>query len=424
MLRSIAIDGFRNFESVELSNLARLTLLAGPNNVGKSSVIHVLLTLLQSEEQRSGADLMLGGAWCDLGSFENVLGSTRADNDRTFSIGLRMDGEGELFDEVVMHFGAPQNLDIPRATLVKWSCRIGNSWGTLDQRAGAEWCWKFGHGDDGAEHQEKCIAIFAHPLCADIRRSSRPHSPIIVSQTYMLHGFSAAKTFYVGPHRIPPRLLYESRASQHGPPLGRYAEHTAEYIYRNRLRETDIQAPPGMLTSESVSMLQRINQWWSYIFEGKLVLRVDAPIRAGFTMSIDTPQAERLDLGQVGFGLSQALPIVVAAIGSRPGDLLLIETPEAHLHPGAQHRLGTLFAILAAAGRQVIVETHSEHIVNALRLAVKNGMPKEQTSILFFRDDDGRAIVDPIPVDEYGRSLKSMPGFFDQAMLELSELLR
>lgn len=102
----------------------------------------------------------------------------------------------------------------------------------------------------------------------------------------------------------------------------------------------------------------------------------------------------------------------------------MIETPEAHLHPGAQHRLANMIIELARRGRQVIVETHSEHIVNAVQLAVKNGFPVEQQSILFFGQDDGRTTVDPVPLDARGKVLRLYPGFFDQAMIDMAELLR
>lgn len=428
MLRRITIDGFRSFNDVVLSDLAALTLLVGPNNVGKSSVIHLLLSLLQSEERGSGHQLLLSGDWCDLGHFDRVVRTGR--NEKEFSLGLALDEK----NEALLRFGPPGDPEKPVASILEWSYRVDNSWGVIRADSAVQYQGiDLKYNWNGSEHVEQegersGKAIFRDPLQAEIRipihtRSGVPAETAIINLV-ILRALSTARTWHIGPHRIPPRSLYEAKSSKIGSRLGRYCEYTAEYLYRHRGRETDFLPPPGTNSPSSESLLTRVNQWWSYIFEGNLNVYVDAPLKMGFSMSVSTPQAEQLDLGQVGFGLSQALPIVVAAVGSRPGDLLLIETPEAHLHPGAQHRLGMMFAELARAGRQVILETHSEHMVNALRLAVKRGMPKEQTAIWFFRDDEGRTIAEPIPVDDHGRILKSLPGFFDQAVLELSELLR
>jgi len=242
-------------------------------------------------------------------------------------------------------------------------------------------------------------------------------------QHKLLTPLDSERTHYVGPYRAPPQPLYTPRVSNIGPPLGRYGEHTAELLFRNRTQRTDVLAP-GAPSQDPQPLLSAVNAWWSHIFAGSLALQIDAPARLGFTLAIDTPSAERLGLGQVGLGLSQALPIVAASLVSKPGDLILVETPEAHLNPGAQHRLADLFLALARSGRQVIVETHSEHIVNAARLAVKAGMSRDDVSILFFEQEDGRTVVQSIELDEHGRALRWPAGFFDQAAKDLADLLR
>ena len=75
----------------------------------------------------------------------------------------------------------------------------------------------------------------------------------------------------------------------------------------------------------------------------------------------------------VGFGLGYALPIVVACLIAKPGALLLLENPEAHVHPQGQSAMARLSCAAASAGAQVIVETHSDHILNGVRLMVKRG---------------------------------------------------
>ena len=72
----------------------------------------------------------------------------------------------------------------------------------------------------------------------------------------------------------------------------------------------------------------------------------------------------------VGFGITYALPIVVSVLSARPGSLVIIENPEAHLHPRGQVKMGELLCQASAAGIQILIETHSDHVLNGIRLAV------------------------------------------------------
>ena len=86
----------------------------------------------------------------------------------------------------------------------------------------------------------------------------------------------------------------------------------------------------------------------------------------------------------VGFGLTYSLPIVVACLAAPTGALLLLENPEAHLHPQGQAALGEMMARCANDGVQIIVETHSDHLLNGVRLAVKRGLIKSSDVVLHF----------------------------------------
>ena len=117
-----------------------------------------------------------------------------------------------------------------------------------------------------------------------------------------------------------------------------------------------------------------------------------------------------------GFGLTQCFPIVVAALAAGDGDLLLIENPELHLHPAGQARMGGFLADVAAAGRQVLLETHSDHVLNGVRRAVKDRrLDAEDVAVHFFRPrlEDRPQVVSPA-LDSDGRIDSWPPGFFDQ----------
>lgn len=87
----------------------------------------------------------------------------------------------------------------------------------------------------------------------------------------------------------------------------------------------------------------------------------------------------------VGFGISYILPVLVTLLTAKSGSIIIIENPEAHLHPRGQAEMGRLIAETVARGVQVFVETHSDHVINGIRVSVKKGVVKpEDVNIAFF----------------------------------------
>jgi predicted ATPase len=126
------------------------------------------------------------------------------------------------------------------------------------------------------------------------------------------------------------------------------------------------------------------------------------------------------------FGVSYALPVVVAGLLASPGALLLVENPEAHLHPSAQSNMGNFLATVAAAGAQVIVETHSDHVLNGVRLAVARQHPLRADDVVIhhFEASDGRPRFTRIQVSDGGELSTWPAGFFDQTEKDLAELVQ
>jgi predicted ATPase len=110
------------------------------------------------------------------------------------------------------------------------------------------------------------------------------------------------------------------------------------------------------------------------------------------------------------------LPIVVAALSANAGDLLLIENPEVHLHPAGQALMGRFLAEIGAGGIQVLVETHSDHVLNGIRRAVKGKVIEPENVALHFfrpRDTTGEQVTTPM-LDAAGNIDRWPDGFFDQ----------
>jgi len=127
----------------------------------------------------------------------------------------------------------------------------------------------------------------------------------------------------------------------------------------------------------------------------------------------------------VGYGLVYAFPILVAALLAERGQVLIIESPEAHLHPRAQSRMGGILARIAAAGVQILIESHSDHILNGIRLAVKNRViSHSDVAVHFFSgadSDAGHGVISPT-IDAEGGFDAWPEGFFDQGESDLATL--
>lgn len=121
----------------------------------------------------------------------------------------------------------------------------------------------------------------------------------------------------------------------------------------------------------------------------------------------------------VGFGITYTLPIVVALVSAKPGSLILLENPEAHLHPRGQAKLGELMALAASGGVQIIVETHSDHVLNGIRVATYHEkISPDDIALHFFesevQDDIIQVNVRHPQIDSDGRIDEWPDGFFDE----------
>ena len=134
--------------------------------------------------------------------------------------------------------------------------------------------------------------------------------------------------------------------------------------------------------------------------------------------------AEWVRPANVGFGLTHCLPIIVAGLGSAPGAVYIVENPEAHLHPKAQSDIGKFLVRLAASGVQTIVETHSDHVLNGVRVAVvaEQLLSADNVVIHYFGTSNSEAIE--ITLNGNGGLSVWPAGFFDQALEDLATVSR
>ena len=364
MLQTISLTNFKCFSHLRL-DLAPMTLLCGVNGMGKSSVLQALLVLRQSFRagELGKRRLVLGGDLADLGTGGDVL----------------FDGANRN----VIEFGL--------------------------------------HADDVAA---PCMLAFDYEKGADRLRARG-------SGAANLSGWKDRPPFshlhYVAAERIGPRKLYgRSETAVHRSDLGPRGEHALNHL---AARWTDLmpEGDPRTTGAPSHQHGDVVDHWLSDVAPGThlrfdVIRNADALI-GGFSFDRVGDVRNEYRATNVGFGLSYVLP-VVAALLAPAGALCLIENPEAHLHPRGQTRMAELAVRAAAAGVQVIVETHSDHFLDGVRIAVRDGtIPPAAVAFHYFEQEGGEARVRSPQVDADGR-LSSWPeGFFDQHEQNLAKLL-
>ena len=219
---------------------------------------------------------------------------------------------------------------------------------------------------------------------------------------------------YITAERIGPRDYYPLEDELNAQVVGPKGEHSISLLYSKRDKKVSDRVAIKPIAPTLINQVQA----WMQCFFPKCELTVEkvAKINAvtlGLRTSSDTNFHRPI---HVGFGLTQILPIIVASLAADVGDLLLIENPEVHLHPSGQVLMGQFLATIADSGVQVVLETHSDHILNGIRRSVKNKNISENNVILHYvraREEDHDQVITP-QIDEKGNIDFWPEGFFDQ----------
>ncbi len=396
MLRKVKLTNFKCFEQLDLE-CAPLNLLCGLNGMGKSTVIQAMLVLRQSHEagELEKGRLVLNGDRVDLGTGSDILFEDAEQDVLGFEIIDHDNGEEDKWE---------QAYDCPRNSDILGSPPEVKARGLFDN------------------HLEKDPGLAAH---LPPRYLTEPYIADLIGWDSPPFG---GQLVYVGAERIGPRKSYPlSDIMARRGDLGTSGEYAWNYLHRNQdelLKMDD----PRCLEEGRRRLIDVVDQWMQEVCPGthlqlKAVTEADAII-AEFTF--DRPgdvASNRYRATNVGFGLSYTLPLIVALL-SDPGTLCLIENPEAHLHPRGQTKLAELAVRAATAGVQVFAETHSDHFMDGVRIAVRNGLiDLDDAAFHYFERDGNKSKVTSLKADSDGRLSHWPAGFFDQHEENLAKLI-
>lgn len=368
MINYMQIENFKSIKKLVLP-LENLNLFFGMNGMGKSSVLQALLLLRQSfwENYKSNLDcLYTNGEMIQLGTGKDIFCQTGESDFIRFYIRFNDDA---VYDCRYQY--EPHNPDSDQLMRVS------------------------------TEKSEK----YEVPLFTD--------------------GFS-----YLGAEHIGPRKQYstENWKKNGVARLGTMGEFVVPFL---AIEGEKIRIPDDMClkTGKTNRLIDQVSAWMAEISPG---IRISAELlptiekaKLAISYSGNRMVSDTFLPVNVGFGIPYVLPLVVELLISGEDSLLLVENPESHLHPKGQTAIAKLISLAADHGCQIICESHSDHVINGVRVAVKNGLiSSKKVGVSFFsKNEEQETKVDNIYMDTRGNLSDYPSGLLDEWGILMTELI-
>ena len=370
MISSITLKNFKCFEKESIS-FSKLNLLCGGNSVGKSSVIQSILLLKQNEDN----------------ILRSIILSDIQNNDTYMSLNgpyLKLGNQKNLLYTEAKDDNISLSLKL-RVYDITVSNTVGsNQWSVS---------------------------------------SNIPEGHIKFFQFKNL-------LKYISSNRITPENAYNlSEEDINKGNIGISGEFTAHLLAEKKHSEIPNIAlkHPNSITN---LLLENVSNWLSEISENiEISSRILPDVNQAilrFKYSYGQTQSNELTPQNVGFGLTHVLPIITSILTAKKNDVIIIENPEAQLHPKAQAKLAKIFCLAASEGIQLIIESHSDHILNSIRAETKEGaISRDKVKIYFFKKDieKFKTIKTEIKLNDDGSVDQWPNGFFDEWDNQLDRLL-
>ena len=375
----IEFIGIRNFKTLLDANfpLGQLNIFSGLNGMGKSSLIQTLLLLRQSHEKNVlwTQGVLLNGDYVNLGTNEDVLSAESEEEAISF--------------------------------VIKWQERKTAS-----------------HFDFTYDQRSDLLPLAVGNEVTSFSKSFTPASQVALFDS---------RFRYLSAERLGPRSQHSLSefSVKHLNSLGKHGEYTVHYMAENARKTLSIEELQHPKANSDVLGLN-VDAWMSEITPGLKVNAVTQPHLNSASLSFSFRKGRQhtteFKPQNVGFGLSYVLPVVVCLLSAKVGDLVIIENPESHLHPAGQAVMGRLCALAAEHGVQLLVESHSDHFLNGVRVAAHEQIIQPDNVQLFFlqresgSDIHASEVLNP-QLDELGRIDEWPEGFFDEWDRQLDRLL-
>ena len=401
MITELRVRNFKSWQDTDRLQLAPLTGLFGANNSGKTSILQVLLMLKQTAEHPSpdwNEPLYFGDeeSLVNLGSFDDII--HRPTNDPSLSISVFW-----------KHIGPYSVNSLFFSTFIDKKDKqphLVESYYTVDGRDfKIEWTPQ-GYRFKSAHHSIG-VNLFR---CYGVVNPSGPLEPFLRYQDAFENLFS--RVLYLGPLRQNPRHRYIWEGD-HPKGVGQYGEQAISALLSGRVQLSSIDEQiPKWLQRLKLIDSYRLNPISETAQEYEFLVK---QYKGG-------PEVRLTD---VGFGVSQVLPVLILCYSAPEGSILILEQPEAHLHPSAQSELGdVLVDVVKNRNVQIILESHSAFMLHRLQRRIaeeEEPISEKDTALYFCQINDGTSEIERLKLDEYGNISNWPQNFFGDDVGDLVE---
>jgi predicted ATPase len=461
MIKTLQLHNFKAFQDTGEIEIKPITVLAGPNSGGKSSILQSLLLLKQTlETEAPDIVLNLDGRFLQFSGFDEL--TFAKPQLELCEVGYKIAFETDMIPE---DFGDIKSIPVQSELELSFRYReveAGKRRVVLDRfnmvspvhpvkKSGPRLTIAF--HDIAKEYHIELVGdlieekLESHKL--SLKMAVRHFLPTMPSSSYLLLDLKPEKggeyrstlmmleleffaplrdleeelkdhLKYIGPLREEPRRAYLHSGSPSSE-IGQRGEYAAQILWLEK--DAKVQYLPGLYQEpKETTLLDAVG----HAFES---LEITQPIDVKSQESIvyqilfglmGPEGAKQVTIADVGFGVSQLLPVVLIGVRSEASSLLLFEQPEIHLHPKLQANLADFFLRMALLGKRIVVETHSDHFINRLRRRIAEDPTDElrdKVNILFVRPPhDGQgATIEAMKVDRYGIIENWPPDFLPES---------
>ena len=462
MINHLRIRNFKSWQDTGDVRLGKLTGVFGTNSSGKTSLLQFLLMLRQTAESPDRQQVLnLGGGYAtiDLGTYRDVIYDHQTENALQFEVGWQPSEPFLLpihyseslpeWDNVTLEGSRSEY-----ARRIQFSARVSENKDLLQAERFA-YAFRAGDGDpfvfgmeqktdgDSSDSKEPEYRLIhdgydakrtrgrGWPLPEPVKCYGFPDRAVAYYQnTEFLPGLTLAfedlfhGVEYLGPLRDLPARQY-SWSGERPQDVGHAGEASIAALLASRARNLTVHRGKGLkvrtVEEHVASWLKELDLISSFrlvpIAEGLKTYEVRVKTSAS------SPEVALLD---VGFGVSQVLPVLVLCFYAEPGSTLIFEQPEIHLHPRAQAGLADVFIdAIKLRGVQIIVESHSEHFLRRLQLRIaEEEMPADDVALYFVEKPRKVSRLRELDVDEYGNIRDWPENFFGDEMGDLAAMTK
>lgn len=430
-LTSIRLHNFRCFRDTGEVPIRPLTVIFGRNNAGKSSLLQAVLLLRQTlDRPEVGEHLNMRGPLYAAGSYSDIVHQHRARTNIVMELGVRIPA-GRYDAKVRLEFGSdePQpprlvSLRVEREDVGPVEVRRGvGRGGPYELHIDGEFLGREKAANFSFAINQFLPQIGPEPLRVG-RPSKRREEARRVARSILLEFRKELEAMRaVGPFRQQPARRYDYQGRLTGA-VDLHGENVVYALIDDLMRRG----------KHRRSLLNALNRWLAKVGRVRLMplRRISKSARLYEVRLRDLDSGRWANYADVGFGIGQALPVLVEGLRTPDSGVFIAEEPEIHLHPDAQLAIADYLIDLARSGRTVVVETHSEAVLLRIRgAAIRSGSsrkgprlrPEEIGVVHVSGGSSGASTVTPLTLDELGQVQGWPEGFMEEVTKERLALL-